>query len=317
MNLQRSDVAMNIRCTIISLFLVAIFVLGGCSKPAIQRQDTRPTVMELKGAKSYRRLAAMAMVNTPQSAFVQRASELYFKEVAESIRATDEQLRLVLPRDDDFPAFMATIAMPGEVVSEAFATNKAARLAGYHALLRARLLYIEPFSEKKGIWWFRKDRYNVNIVVSLEVFNPITSAKLFNEIQEETIKIDENDYEALRQGALEIINDLDEAVVDAAEDLGKDAAKAIMAQQWMTIVSAVHGKRIVIAAGDNAGIKPGDRLALIEGRRVIESQSGEKFVVPGYQIATIEIATVNDRTAEAAIDDQIRVEIGDIAIPIK
>lgn len=224
-------------------------------------------------------------------------------------------MHLIGEQDKDFPDYLKELTKP----SPAHDISRLAELSraqGYQGLLRVGVLEVQPKAMKTGMLWFRKMRYFITFGLSLDLYDPFTGAKLLSAIKEETIKIDVDDYEAIRDQNLGSLEDLDEEVVDAAEDLGEQVARTFKSQPWKASVAAVQDGRIFLAVDPQSGLKVGDRLAVFQGRRVIEGPQGEKLIVPGYLVGEIRITGLDDRMAQSAADVQTDIQEGDIAVPV-
>ena len=56
-------------------------------------------------------------------------------------------------------------------------------------------------------------------------------------------------------------------------------------------------------------------MSVFEGRRVVDGMAGEKFIVPGYRLADVQITDVEENSATASAENPADIQPGDIAIP--
>jgi hypothetical protein len=54
-----------------------------------------------------------------------------------------------------------------------------------------------------------------------------------------------------------------------------------------------------------------------EGRRTVEGYGGQRFVAPGYKLGTIHITAVSETHAVGSLDQQVDIQVGDVAVPVK
>ena len=113
-------------------------------------------------------------------------------------------------------------------------------------------------------------RFFMSYSASYTLYDPIYAAKVKNAVREETIRIDEGDYESFQNGTLADSEDLNEAVADTAEDFGKTIVKTMKKQPWKTTVLSAENGRILIAGDESSGLRVGSRMAVYEGRRVMD-----------------------------------------------
>lgn len=302
---------------LISLFLMAGFLFHACAKPKNVRKDTRQSFLEAQTKnKTYQKKAAIVLKPLTATPFGRQAEDLFLRALIEEIRSDADRLKLVSAKDDSFPEFLKTTD-PFSKDGGDFAVSEKARPEGYQYLLQAAVLNLVPEAKQTGFWWFRNTRYFFNVVVALNVYDTFTASKLFDQIETRTVKIEVDSYEDYVAGMPYDIERVNEMISDMAEELGKEAAKAISDGEWMASVIARQGNQIILAAGQSSGLQVGDRLAVFEGRRVISSKDGDSYIIPGYKLADIRITYTDPDSAQAAADSQAGIQPGDIAIPVK
>jgi hypothetical protein len=136
-----------------------------------------------------------------------------------------------------------------------------------------------------------------------------------NEVAEISLKISQEDYEALQSGTVLHISDLDESLADLANEFGQAAAEALRNHPWQTSIISTDAERIVLAAGRSSGLQVGDRLVIYGATRLIAGESG-KYVLPGMKIAEVDIKQVDEHRSNAEVFQNGSIQAGDIAMPI-
>jgi hypothetical protein len=300
---------------LIGALLLVAFVSGGCAKEKNIRVEPRQGFSEVSvRGSAYWKTAAIVLKPSAQTPFGHQAEELLLRTLIETIDGKVGRVRLLSSGDEAFPDFMKT-ANPFADPQATFEVSREARLDGFHCLLQATLMDVRPAEKKKGIWWFRKTKYYMNVVVALDLYDTFTAAKISSRVMEETVKINLDSYENFQAGMPDNIGAVDDIIVDMAQDMGKQAAREIAAGHWMAAVTAVQGQQISLAAGRGAGLGVGDRLSVFEGRRVVDGMAGEKFIVPGYRVTDIQITALEENSATASAENSADIQPGDIVIP--
>ncbi len=301
---------------IVSMLAVILFS-GACAQVRNVRVEPRQGFSEAPVVdRDYWKKGAITIKSLAKTQFERQAEALLLQTIATTIDHETEHFRLLSPDDKQFPDFMKK-ADPFSDPTAAFELNQRARRQGFNCLLQATLLDIQPVEKKEGIWWFRGTKYYLNVAVALDLYDPFTAAKISSQVMESLVKIKSAAHEDYKAGLISNIEAVDEAIVDMAQEMGERAAEQIDSDHWMAVVVEVQGPQVRLAAEADAGLEPGDRFGVFEGRRIMEGLNGEKFIVPGYKVADIEIVTVGNDGVIARSDAPGDIQPGDIAIPIK
>jgi hypothetical protein len=301
---------------ILSILSLSLFC-GACAEVQNIRVEPRQGFSEAPVVdRGYWKKGAITLKSAAQTEFGRQGEALLLQTLVESIGGVADRLRLLPPGDAHFPNFMK-LANPFADPRAAFEIHKIAREEGFHCLLQANVLDIRPVEKKTGIWWFRGMKYYLNVVVSLDLYDTFTAAKISSQVMEELVKISPSAYENFQAGMPDNIEAVDEAIVDMAQTMGDRAAELIDAAPWMANVAGVQDRQVRLAADADTGLEQGDRFAVFESRRIVDGFSGEKFIVPGYKLADIEIIAVGADGATAQSEAAADIQPGDIAIPAK
>ncbi len=302
--------------TIAALFFLTA-CLGGCAGSADIHKNLPLTMATVKPAKGYVSKIAVTVTQTPSTAMGTKMGNLFFDTLEQAIRDEDKRLLLVTPKDAEFPQFMAQLSRQTTVPINTFDLARDGRLAGYNGLVLAAVRGIRPYTKKTGILWFRKVRYFISFDLTVDLYDPLTAAKIVGAVEEASVKVSNLEYEAVQEGVTAEVEELIEEIVELGEELGELVAESLEDRFWRTSVAKIEGERVYLPAGQKAGLSPGVRLAVFEGRRTIEGLGGERFIVPGPQVATLQVSAVGPDSAEAAVLDGGTIQVGDIAVPVK
>lgn len=307
----------RVRVLSIAVLMFLAFMCWGCAGSADGEKKMTPTLATVKPAKGYVKKIAVTLAYEPPTAMGKQMGTLFFDTLVQSIKAEGKRIQLVTPGDEGFPAFMANLSQQPARGVNAIDLAKNGRLAGYNGLVAASLRGIRPYTKKSGILWFRKVRYYISFDLTVDLYDPLTAAKIIGVVEEASIKVSDIEYEAFQEGIDADVEDLKEEIVEFGEDIGELVAEALDDRFWRTSVVKVENQRIYLPAGRQAGLSPGVRLSVFEGRQVIESQANERFIVPGPHVDTIKITSVGRDVAEAVASGDGEIRVGDIAVPVK
>jgi hypothetical protein len=291
-----------------------LLLFTACAKPEYVCTVHRPAYYEVPNkSESYIKKAVISIKPDAPTYLGHQAEDFLLQTLTDTIRKNSHRLNLVAPGDAEYPAFMKVyhpISM-----QDVFFVTQTARQQGYHCVLQAAVENIRVHDEKTGMLWFRKTRYFMTVVVSLDVFDTFTGAKISGNVLEHSVKIDPSIYADFLAGSPDAVQTVQALVTDMAKDLGERAADAVADCKWVTSVVRVGNPHISLTSGASSGLRVGDRLSIFEGRRIIDGQDGEKFIVPGYKVGDVQITAIDKNSAQASSVGACDIRPGDIAVP--
>lgn len=295
---------------------LAVLLLVACAKPQYVLEEERPSLGDVKVRDGgYVRNVAMAAQTAPPGSFLRQASDLLADRIVATFQSRGKGIRLLTAREDDFTALMVRPELLAPPRRFDLATT--ARLAGYHHLMQSQVMDARVFEQQEGIWWFRKPRYYMTVAFSLEVIDTFTAAKVLNRVMEETMRIDVNSYETFRSGSQSLFGAVEKSVQGIGRRLAREAIDAIRDTHWKAGVIGIDDGMVTFAVGRAAGVRPGDRWAVFEGRRILAGADGARFIVPGYRLGRVEVVAVDEAQTRARLLDDAAIQVGDFAVPLK
>lgn len=303
--------------------LVLMMIMVACWGCAGSRDaaDTIPTTINaVEPAEGFNKKIAVALTRTTPSEFGRRIGGLYYRALLDALREQDPRLQLVARADGGVPDMMDGMAQEGARPADALMLAAKARLAGLNGWACVRVENLQPMTRRTGILWFRDERYFIFAELSFSLYDPFTGAKIIDRVVETSTPVSKADYDAVKTGKAVAIGDFDEAITDIGADIGEHAAEVLEEQPWAAAVIGAHGDRIFLSAGTSAGLRGGERLAVFAGRRIIEGQDGERFVVPGPEVGLIKIVQVAEGVSEARVESVssgARIQADDIAVAVQ
>jgi hypothetical protein len=288
------------------LSVLVVFSLLACAKPQNIRIEPRPSFAEAQSrTKGYIKNVAVTPPAGSPGTLEHRINQHFSEMLTTAMQSESNRLT------------WAPFAPADPAARDPLTLVASARSQGFHHLLDTAVMDVRVSEKRTGIWWMRKTRYFMTVVVHLDIYDTYTAAKVTSKVREQVIKIDSGIYETFADSSLESIPALNKTLAAMAGKLGKHAADTITGAPLKTVVSDVDGARIELAAGQTAGLRVGDRWAVYEGRRTVEGYGGQRFVAPGYKLGTIHITAVSETHAVGSLDQQVDIQVGDVAVPVK
>lgn len=303
---------MKVRSWSVLVLLILGFFGWGCAGGSDHAVKADASPFDALNDSDYRKTVVLGLVHAPQTAIGQLSAGLYVHSIAESIRKEAPRLRLLTSQEHKRVNGVIDSLKNNSI---AVATDMWRR-DGYQGVIFTDLLDLRLVEKKTGALWFRKMRYFIYFEATIDLFDPLTGAKLLSDVAELSFKISEKEYQELKSGAVTRIDALDEQLIDLANEFGEKAAEALQVHPWQTSIISVNTEHIMLAAGRISGLQAGDRLAVYRGNRKIEGLSGQ-FTLPGGKVAEIEIKSVSDHQAEAKALQSNEIQTGDIAVPLQ
>jgi hypothetical protein len=303
----------------IALWLV-LLACWGCAGSRDAMEKIPRTLNTVEPAEGFIKRIAVVLIPTAPSDFSRRTGDIFFRALLDALREQAPRIQWVTRTDRQLADMVSAIAHNGPRPANISELAETVRLAGLSGWANAQVENVQPLSRKTGILWFRKERYFIFAELSFSVYDPFTGAKIIDKVVEISIPVSQSDYDAMRTGKDLTIADFDETIADIGTDIGEHAAEVLDKQFWQTAVIGVQGDRVFLSAGATVGLRGGDRLTIFEGRRIIEGQDGERFVVPGPEVGMIRIVRVAEDVSEARFEPasgSSRIEEGDIAAAVR
>ena len=290
-----------------------------CAEPRFQRIETQPALGEVKAVDNgYQLIVAMVPVIQNQWGVPTSLQERYQKTVAETLARQSSGFKLLwegAAGDPDVPDFRGLWPADNQATSTLLAIDRARR-NGINALLGNWLAGFRTRTERKGMMFWRDERYELIVTLNMEILDPVTGATAANLMKEQTFKVDQAVYQAVEAGQWDGIGAIDSALEQMARLAAKAAVEGLKDLDWQTTVVSVIGDRVGLAVGRHQGLAPGHRLAVFAGQRLISSHQGQTYIEPGFKLGEIQISTVEGDHAEAVILSGGEINVGDIVVPV-
>lgn len=210
--------------------------------------------------------------------------------------------------DENLKGFKELPKLPSGRVDN-FALAIIGRELGLNAVVTGSLDDIGLLDELRGMVW--KDTHHlIQILVSVEVYDTETGAKILDESFSRKLEIEELDYELMQSQGKMILPDLNETLSDLIKEMGETICWAVEDQSWNGFIIAVDGDKIILSAGSRAGLEPGDEFEVFDTSRIIEGLNGQRFFYHGQKTGEIRIVEVEPNKAKAVIVSDKGIKTG-------
>ncbi len=174
-----------------------------------------------------------------------------------------------------------------------------------NAVVLGSISEIDEVSSRSGFWAyipFIKDTGSMNVSLVAKVVDVENGTLLIAKASRGDTKYDSKE-DSLASGSgkgpdRSLINrSLDEAV----RAMSKSILKALANSPWKGYVLSVSGNVAMLSAGQEEGVKLGDRFVILSVQDKITGVTGISYVIPGPTKAALEVTRVLGNSSEAKI----------------
>lgn len=299
-------------CLLLSGILAGL-ISSSCLGPVRVRDARQSTIVEVDRADKLTQRVGVVLAHAPQNPMGQKAGERFMTAFLEAVRHENRRLTVVSEKNDAYPDAL-NVFEHGNAVVDVFDIADIARRKGYQGFAVVRVIDMRAYMEDTGIFWWRKSRHFISFVVSAELYDPFTAAKMLSTVTDEALKISPSDYQRIVANDVVSIKKLNKMIENAAEDIGEQMAECMAGQPWKTTVLGIDDGAVILAAGGRSGLIPSDRLDVYEARRVMSGLQGERFIVPGYKVGQVRVESMEGRFVRAVIEGQADIKVGDLVM---
>ena len=302
-----------LRTALILLCLLLPFV-DGCSTYMTARRTSKKIARDAKDIVTFNEQLRkyIGLVRFENWSYYQRddIEKVFQKQLSDILLSACPTLLLAKPEDDNYPDFLTEL--PPRVAGRVDNLNLAllGRQYGFDAIVTAAVMDISVYEEQRGIMWLRDSHSYMQIQFLVEIFDTETGAKLLNENYTHEIKIDESDFEFIRDRKPITIVQIPETIKYVASILGENACDAISGQPWKSFIISKDGGNIIISSGKNAGLEQGMTLNVYDTGNLIKGIEGERFFLPGAIKGEIRITYAHPDRAEAITIQDNGIQVG-------
>jgi hypothetical protein len=209
---------------------------------------------------------------------------------------------------EDFELLKELPRLPsGEVDNFALATI--GKALGINAVIIGSLDDIGLINENQGLI-LKENLHFIQILVRVEVYDTETGTKIFDDSFNRKVQVDQLDYDMMWSEGKLRLPDLGKTLNDLLGEMGERICWAIEDQPWNGFITSFTENKVVLSAGNNAGLEAGDEFEVFDNSRIIKGSDGRRFLVHGPKKGRIRIVSVQPRTSEAIAVSNKGIKIG-------
>ena len=190
-----------------------------------------------------------------------------------------------------------------------------ARKLGINAIALGSILSVSEEKKDSGMFWFKKKKYYLDMSAIGIVYDTETGVKLSEELYEQEFRIDESQYEALKQSEKVGTAELSEAVDHIAEAFSEEICDKISNQPFKAFIVENDGTRVVLSSGSNSGIQAGDLFDVFDKGNEIKGVNDINYMIPGKKAAELKVISVEPDNAVGEFTDGKVDTVMNIVIP--
>jgi hypothetical protein len=297
------------------VLMMLALLLSGCGIAASYRSADQKTIRDFSASSDYRKqVGVLALANTTIFTGAQVASP-FMTAFLSALASTATDATLVEAGQANAPPFLSRPPRVADGDIDVFHLAQLAREKGMNTVVRPVLLNIHVNKRHTGFWFFRKVSYNLQIQTAATLYDTTTGSRLALKILTNEVPIDADQANMIDNGKEIQVDDLADVAETMGEDLGERMGDAVNASRWMATVASIEAGACVISVGENDGLQPGDRFAVLDGSVSLAGPDGQRYIVPGEKIGEITIRRVLPHQAFATAESGQLPPAGSILIP--
>jgi hypothetical protein len=179
-----------------------------------------------------------------------------------------------------------------------FALAQMGRQIGLNAIAVGALNNINLTKEIQGVF-SKEAHYFIQVTIRLQVFDTETATKIFDEIFDRQMEIEEMDYTSVQTNQQVSMDWLHDAFEEMITKMANRLCDALFNLSWAGFVVGTEGNLIQLSSGSRVGLKPGLALDVFDSSEIITGVSGQRYIVPGLKIGEIKLKSVFPDRSEA------------------
>jgi hypothetical protein len=297
------------------ILMVLTFLVSGCGIAASYRTADQKTIRDFSAGSGYRKqVGVLSLDNTTIFTDAQAASP-FMTAFLSALASTAPDAALVEPGQTDAPLFLSQPPRIPDGRIDLFRLARMARERDINTVVRPVLMNIHVRKRHTGFWFFRSVSYSLQIQAAATLFDTTTGSRLALKILTDEVPIDRDQANMIDNGKEIQVDELADVARKMGGDLGEYMGDAVRSSRWMTSVDAIDNGTCVISAGEEEGLQPGDRFAVLDGSATLKGPDGQRYIVPGVKIGEVTIRRVLPRKSFATAESGHLPPAGSILIP--
>jgi len=299
--------ALNFFSGIISLWLAALLLNNGCSVTSTVKDTTEKITKTTKkiareitfAGDGLKKVVAVVRFENKVSQSTRDFQNKFHEDLIEYLDSKCDDLIVVNSGSEVQAGRLSQLPKLPSGKTDNYAVAVIGRQLGLNAIIAGSLSNLRSMDETEGILWMKETRYLIEVLIRTEVYDTQTATKLLDESFVHDVEIDEVEYQDIKKQKDYDLAQLNEAYAQILVDMGDRICEVVGLQNWHGYVTAIEGDKIFLSGGSRVGLKPGHKLEVFDGGRILEGIDGQRFISPGYKTAEIKIVEISDNQAEA------------------
>jgi hypothetical protein len=280
-------------------------VFSGCSRVPVVKK------LPLVEKDNLRKKIALIHLETASENSTDYFENLFRQYFDESMKRESAGNQVITRNNALFPDQFKNIDIRSIEWMDNFSMALIGRQAGLNAIAMANLIAIIPESRVKGLLWFKKERNIVRVHVRVIAYHTATAAKLVDANLIRELIVDEFEYDSIRAGEIDAVSELESVLSSLADEAAETICSEVENQPWNTYITSVEEGLVVIAAGENAGVKKGDRFSVYGRGKIVKGVGEKQFLMPGQKSGRIEVTSVSPNESRAMVLINAGIRFGD------
>jgi hypothetical protein len=284
--------------------LALISQLTGCSYYTSVKKKTKKVVRDIKAPDDNLQKIAGIIAFKNKTVFQgQNLQSIFQDQVAKTIEDACNNVILLKPGEANYPNILVDLprSVSGRLDNLAIVTT--GKKYGLNALVNGALVDIREKKEKRGIPWFKKTHYYIQIQVEADVYDTETGTKLFDESITREVKVDAKEFEVVRAKIPGNFNLVLKGLRALGNRFGEKICDSINVQPWKGFIVSNNSEKVTISSGQKVGLKAGDILEVYSPGELIKGPDEQQYVLRGPKTGEIRITNVYlDRSEAVAVE---------------
>jgi len=205
----------------------------------------------------------------------------------------------ILPGQDDFPEEFVQLPVMKSGLMDNMVLMEVGRQNGFNAIVTGSVTDIRQ-SDENG--WLQGEKSYMQVTITAEVFDTQTGARLMDKTYLREIEVDVDKVsEAAQEDEYFDIEAIEEAFGLIVADMQENICETISDLPWKGFIIGSKDDRVIISAGENAGLKNGKRLNIYRNDQIIVGAFGSRYRIPGPKIGELKLVSVAEHQSEAIL----------------
>ena len=248
--------------------------LAGCSSSKYwEKADnswtkTKRKLFRTGSTGGWKRKVGVALFENKTFYEPQKFEKILEERIRQKLENTCSNILILSREANEYQAFLNQLPRHSSGRLDSLQIVETGRQLGLNAIVTGGLMDIRNKKEDRGFWWFKETLYSIEILMTVEVIDTGTGAKLLDESAIREIEIGEADFDLIKTQQETYFDEISNVIADAASDLAEEVCYAINSEPWKAYILNVEQDGVVVSAGKKSGLKSGKILDVYDFTRI-------------------------------------------------